>query len=114
MTNDLRLLAHVPDLIDAAREHCAQREGSFPYFRKGYVDMDLGRHAHWTDAIATATKGYALADKAGNIVQTYRSLLNAEKARDAAVIRVTPEVEVEPDDDEDKPKTKAKAAPAAA
>ncbi len=98
MTNDLRLLAFVPNLIAAAREHCAQREGRFAYFHKGYVDMDLGRHAHWTAAIAEATEGYALGDKAGNVVQTYRELLNAEKARIAAVIRIAPEVEVEPDE----------------
>lgn len=98
MTNDLRLLAHVPNLMTEARIECAQREGHFAYFRKGYVDMDLGRHAHWTNAIRTATEGYALADKAGNIVQTYRELQNAEKARAGAVIRIAPELEVEPDE----------------
>ena len=98
MTNDLRLLAYVPNLLESARKHCAGREEQFPYFRQGYVDMDLGRHTEWTDVIREATEGYALADKAGKVVQTYRSLLNAEQARLNAVIRVVPEVEIEPDE----------------
>lgn len=72
-TSDFKVLAYVPNLMEAARNYCARRESRFPYFREGYVDLGLGRHIHWTDAIREATEGYAVADKAGKVRQRYSS-----------------------------------------
>lgn len=113
MKNDLRLLAHVPQILNAEKgdelfnvgEYIREREGKFAYVAGGWCDIDLGRHTVQTDAIrvaaeavtAAGAKAYALADKSGRILQRYSTITAAEKARDNAVIRLQPELEVEPD-----------------
>ena len=100
----LSILAHTPNLIDAARKHCAMREKQFPYFRQGWVSLDLGRHTNYTDAIRAATKpdengkSYAVADEQGNILQTYSTFANAAKAREG-VKRTLPALEAEAEDE---------------
>jgi hypothetical protein len=96
---NLKLLAYVPNLMDSARKYCAQREAKFPYFRDGYVDLALGRHTNWTDAIRQATEGYAIADGAGTVQATYKSLKNADRAMEIARPRFLTELELEPEEE---------------
>lgn len=79
-TSEFKVLAYVPNLIEPARKYCEGREGRFPYFREGFVDLALGRHIHWTDAIKQATEGYGVADKAGKVKQRYSSYQAAQDA----------------------------------
>lgn len=111
MKNDLRLLGHVPQILNAEKgdelfnvgEYIRQREGKFAYVAGGWCDIDLGRHTVQSDAIraaaeavaASGAKAYALADKAGRVLQRYSTIGAAEKARTNAVIRLQPELEVE-------------------
>jgi hypothetical protein len=111
--NNLRLLVYAPTLRqripprrvgkavdDTAWNRAFGREFDFPYFTQGYVDADLGRDTVITDLIQQIKDGYALADASGNVLQTYRQLPNAEKARDSAVLRIIPEVDVESEADQ--------------
>ena len=96
----LSVLAHVPNLHENARKHCAMREKRFPYFREGWVSLELGRHTNYTDAIRAATKpdangkSYAVADEQGQILQRYSTFANAVKAKEG-VTRTLPALEVE-------------------
>lgn len=99
MSSDLKLLAHVPNLIEPAREYCAQREARFPYFRDGFVDMDLGRHTNWTDAIREATVGYGIADARGKVLATGKSLTATIAAREKASTPVIPQIDLAIEDD---------------
>lgn len=93
--SDLKLLAYAPNLIEACREYCAQREGKFPYFRQGYIDLSLGRHTNWTDAIREATTGYGIADGNGNVLATRTTLQAAISAIEKAARPVIPQFELE-------------------
>jgi hypothetical protein len=98
----MSVLAYTPGLPEGARKHCAMREKQFPYFREGWVSLDLGRHTNYTDAIRAATvpdesgKAYAVADAQGNIIQRYSTFANAvEKRARARAIQARPELEPE-------------------
>lgn len=100
MANTLRLLAYVPNLMPEARKYCARREGSLPYFREGFVDLDHGRHINWTAAIKGAIEGYAIADEKGVVQARYRTLERAVQARDAARPRFISDLDLDTDEDE--------------
>lgn len=95
MINDLRLVAHVTNLEPEVEKYCAGREDKFPYFRQGFVDLDLARHTLQTEAIRLATDGFALANKDGQVLQRYSTFAAAESARKGAVIRLAPDIAME-------------------
>lgn len=100
---EFKLLAYVPYLPESARVYCAQREARFPYFRDGYVDLDLGRHTNWSDLIRESAQHFAIADGNGNVLAIRRTLKAASAARDKASIRTVPQfdIEDEPEQGED-------------
>jgi hypothetical protein len=59
-------------------------EARFPYFAEGFVDADTPRDSAYTLDVVTATKGWGLADEAGNVLGKYETALEAEEARKGA------------------------------
>jgi len=109
----LKLLAKVPGLDETTKEACGwdvtritrngqpvMREARFPYFRDGFVDIDLPRSVEYTVDINKATKGYAVADENGVVLGEFKSINAAEKARAGAKVKLvveTPEIELDDD-----------------
>lgn len=100
----LKMLAFVPDLDEQTKAYCrgpvteknpwGAREGKFPYFREGYVNVDIPRDSAYTTDIRVASKHWAIADENGNVIEgaKFDSFADADKARAGAKISLNVDI----------------------
>lgn len=102
---NLKLLAKVPNLDAQTAAYCrgpqtpknpaGAREGRFPYFAEGYVDLSIPRDSAYTDDIHVATTAFGIADEKGRIVRgDIPSLKAAEKAIAGASINLDVQIDL--------------------
>lgn len=104
---NLKPLAFVPQLDDQTKAYCrgpitpaspnGAREGRFPYFHKGFVDLNIPRDSAYTEDIhaATVEGKFAVADEHGRLVaENIANLVALDKAIAGARIKLDVEVQV--------------------
>lgn len=106
LQKQLKLLAYVPNLDAATRAYCAGavtparphggKEGKFPYFQQGYVNLDIPRDSAYTTDIRVASEHFAIADEEGNLIEgaQFDTFAEAERARAGAKISLNVAVDV--------------------
>lgn len=92
--NGLTVARKLKDLDETTLAHLVRNEGFDPKW--GFIDNDHPRDYEHTEDIIAATVGYALIDELGNIVGSFKTLDEAEKARAGARVVFTHEIEIEP------------------
>ncbi len=97
--DDLMILRRVDGLSPATLVELAKDEGQESYF-PDFVDNDRPRDGTFTADIVEHTKGFAVANRDGEVLKKFKALDEAENAR--ANAKVTFEVQVDGlDEDED-------------
>lgn len=91
--NGLTVARKLKDLDSATLAHLVTNEGFDPKW--GFIDNDHPRDYEHTEDIIKATVGFALIDEAGNIVGSFKSLEEAEKAKAGARVVFTHEIEMD-------------------